>query len=58
MSASKYEQLSFFEEKLKQKNERIDKCMDKIRDRYGYESVLRASLMVNESYKMLDTDSE
>ncbi|MDF2673368.1 MAG: dinB [Clostridiales bacterium] len=58
MPASKYEQLSFFEEKLKQKNKRIDKCMDKIRDRYGYESVLRASLMVNESYKMLETDSE
>lgn len=56
--ASKYVQLSFFGEKLKQKEENIDKCIDKIRDKYGYNSVLRASLMVNESFKMFGNNSE
>lgn len=55
---SKYVQLSFFMEGLKEKNESIDKCMDKIRGKYGYNSVLRASLMVNESFKMFENDSE
>lgn len=53
-----YVQMSFFEEKLRDKNENIDNCMDKIRNKYGYASVLRASLMVNESYKMFESNSE
>lgn len=56
--ASKFVQLSFLNESDKEKNENLDKCMDKIRDKYGYNSVLRASLMVNESFKMIETDSE
>jgi DNA polymerase-4 len=55
---SKYVQLSFLGEKVKQKNEDIDRCIDKIRDKYGTNSVLRASLMVNESFKMFDNNSE
>lgn len=56
--ASKFVQLSFLTESFKEKNKNLDKCMDKIRDKYGYNSVLRASLMVNESFKMVEVDSE
>lgn len=51
-----YVQLSFLNEKLRIKNESLDNCMDKIRDKYGYNSILRASLMVNESFKMIEKD--
>lgn len=57
-ACSEYVQMSFFEERLKEKNQNIDKCIDKIRSKYGYESVLRAALMVNESFKMFENNSE
>lgn len=57
-ACSKYVQMSFFEEKLKEKNKSIDICIDKIRNKFGYNSVLRAALMVNESYKMFENNSE
>lgn len=49
-----FQQLSFLEDGLKEKNEKLDVCMDKIRSRYGHDSVLRAMLMVNESHKYIN----
>ena len=40
-----YVQLSMFMDKKHDKQERIDYCIDKIRDRFGYESVKRALIL-------------
>lgn len=55
---SEYLQMSFLDEGPREKARKIDVCMDRLRDRYGQNSVLRAALMVNESYKIFDNNSE
>ncbi|QCX34214.1 DNA polymerase IV [Caloramator sp. E03] len=53
-----FKQISFFEEKKKLKNEKIERCMDSIREKYGYNSVFRASLMVNEVRNLVNIVSD
>lgn len=53
-----FKQMSFFEEEKRIKNERIERCMDTIREKYGYNSVYRASLMVNEVKSLINIVSE
>lgn len=49
-----FKQMSFFEEEKRIKNERIERCMDAIREKYGYKSIYRASLMVNEVNSLIN----
>lgn len=56
--SSEYKQISFFEENDRQKQEKLDKCVDVIRERYGSDSVFRASLMVNEARALIKTESD
>jgi DNA polymerase-4 len=54
--ASGIRQISFFDEDIIMKNQRLDRCMDKIRDKHGYNSILRAALMVNGSRDILEIE--
>lgn len=56
--ANDYKQVCFFDEDVRQKQERIDKCMDFVREKYGGDSIFRACLMVNEGRNLLKTDSD
>ncbi|EYE88087.1 DNA polymerase IV [Fervidicella metallireducens AeB] len=56
--SSGFKQMSFFEEKAVQKNEVLDRCMDTIRDKYGKNAIVRASMMVNESHKSINIVSD
>lgn len=48
-----FRQVSFFEERERIRSENLDKCMDIIREKYGYNSVKRASLMPNSCDKLI-----
>ena len=37
------EQISFFEERKDEKQEKIDEIVDKLRDKYGYDMISRAT---------------
>lgn len=44
-------QISFFKDRDTLKKESLDRCIDKIREKYGYESVVRGTLLtVDETY--------
>ena len=51
--AAGFRQVSFFEEPERIRSENLDKCMDIIRERYGYNSVIRGSLMPNGCDKLI-----
>ncbi|GIW49083.1 MAG: DNA polymerase IV [Caloramator sp.] len=55
----KFEQISLFEDETKKKREKLDMCLDTIREKYGKYSVFRAITMQNDSNKtirVLDKD--
>lgn len=56
--SNEYRQISFFEENSRQKYEKLDKCIDAIREKYGQDSLFRACLMVNDGKELIKTDSE
>lgn len=51
-------QMSFFDDERRHKNENLERCMDIIREKYGYNSVCRASLMVNQTSSLFNILSE
>jgi len=53
-----FKQISIFDDDKKIKYEKIDKCIDLIREKYGYNSVIRAKLLTNESYRMIKIVSD
>ena len=51
--ATGFRQVCFFEEAERIRSENLDRCMDTIRERYGYNSVIRGSLMQNSCDKLI-----
>jgi DNA polymerase-4 len=51
--SNEFRQISFFEENKRQKSEKLDRCLDAIREKYGSSSVIRASLMINQSNSII-----
>ena len=50
-------QISFFEQTDRLKNQKIDECVDSIRKKYGYESLTRGSLIVDQTKNIVISDS-
>ena len=53
-----FRQISIFDDKQRGKYEKIDKCVDMIREKFGYSSVVRGSLLVNQSHKNIKIVSD
>lgn len=49
----KFEQISIFEDATRRKREKLDMCLDAIREKYGKYAVCRAITMKNDSNKMI-----
>jgi len=51
------EQISIFDDGKKQRFKQLNNCMDNIRNKYGYASIKRAALMVNETPAIYHTSA-